>query len=164
MIEKYFKHQRTEYYCGPAILQIVLAAFGIRKTQRELARLAKTDKEFGRASGKETGTSITNMLRVLRSFGLHVDAGNNMTIVQLERALAQHKIPIVCFTERQENWGHYSLVSGFKNGYIKLLDPAEPQGKGKPMTVAEFKTRWRDPLHTKTVQWAAFVSAPKSLQ
>jgi ABC-type bacteriocin/lantibiotic exporter with double-glycine peptidase domain len=162
MLTKYFKHQRTEYYCGPAILQIILAAYGIRKTQRELARLAKTDKEYGRATGHETGTSIANRTRVLRSFGVTVDANNYRTISDIKRALAEKKIPIICFTERQENWGHYALVIGFKDGSIQLLDPAEPQGTGKPMTVTEFKNRWRDPLHTKTEQWAAFVSAPKS--
>src|SRR3989344_6188386 len=136
-----FFHQRTEYYCGPAIIQMVLAIYGIRVTQRKIAWHAKTDKMFGKATGKETGTSIHNMLRTLRIFGVIVQAGNNRTTTGIKRALKQNKLVIVCFTEREYSWGHYAFVLGFKGSYIKLLDPAEHMGRGKSMTTSEFKHR-----------------------
>ena len=162
MPRKHFRRQRTNYYCGPAVLQMVLAFFGIRKTQRELARLAKTDKESGRAYGAETGTSIKNMVATLRKLGLKVEANNYCTLTDIKLALRQNKVPIVCFTERRLNWGHYAIVMGFRGTYIELLDPAEPRGDGGPMTITEFKHRWKDPLFTKTTRWAAFVGPPKS--
>jgi hypothetical protein len=141
---------------------MVLAFFGIRKTQRELARLAKTDKEFGRAHGAETGTSILNIVATLRAFGLKVEADNHRTLIDIKRALRQNKVPIVCFTERKLDWGHYAIVIGFRGIYIELLDPAEPRGDGGPMTITEFRHRWNDPVHTKTIQWAAFIGPPKT--
>lgn len=157
-----FSRQRTEYYCGPAIMQMVLAAYGIRATQRQLAEQAKTDKAFGRATGTETGTSISNLITTLKLYGAKVDAKNHRTIVEIKQALKSNKAVIVCFTERHLNWGHYALVIGFTGKYIKLLDPAEQGGAGEPMTIQGFKRRWNDPLHTKSIQWAAFVDVPPS--
>jgi len=147
-VYKHFKRQRTNYYCGPAVLQIVASALGTRITQDEAAKLAHTNKK--------SGTSISNLVRVLNKFGT-VDAAEHRTVADIKKALAQGRVIIVCFTERHFNWGHYALVVEFKGKNIKLLDPAEKSGTGEPMTVKEFESRWKDPLYTKSVRWAAFV-------
>jgi ABC-type bacteriocin/lantibiotic exporter with double-glycine peptidase domain len=154
-----FFHQRTDYYCGPAIIQMVLGAYGIRITQREAARLAKTDKESGRATGKETGTSTKNLLKTLRDFGLRTEAHNGRTIKELKGALKTDLIVIVCYTESKEEWGHYAIVKGFRTRTIMFIDP-DAHTAHTPMKLREFKKRWQDPLHTKSKQWAAFIDGP----
>ena len=153
-----FARQRTNYYCGPAIIQMILAAFGVRITQLQAAKLAKTDKLKGRATGSETGTSIKNMLAVLRSYNLLVRASNHRSISDIKKALHRDAIVIVCYRERHYGWGHYSIVLGFRGQTIHLLDPDEGPA-GIYMSVSEFQSRWHDHIHTHTVHWAAFVTA-----
>ncbi len=137
---------------------MVLGAFDIFITQREAARLAKTDKEFGRSTGEETGTMPENIVAVFRSYGLTVKDGENFTIDHLRAATTKNIIPIILFTERQMGWGHYAIVDTITNLEVTLIDPAETLGR-HTMTVEEFERRWQDPLLTKTNHWAAFVSA-----
>lgn len=138
---------------------MVLGAYGIRITQREAARLAKTDKESGRATGKETGTSTKNLLKTLRDFGLRTEAHNGRTIKELKGALKTDLIVIVCYTESKEEWGHYAIVKGFRTRTIMFIDP-DAHTAHTPMKLREFKKRWQDPLHTKSKQWAAFIDGP----
>ena len=52
--------QETNYYCGPACLQMILANFGIQVSQSELAKQIKTDSI--------TGSEYEDMARVLNSY------------------------------------------------------------------------------------------------
>ena len=165
MVQKIpFFHQRTEYYCGPAIIQMVLAAYDIKVTQRQAAHRAKTDKLRGVATGAETGTPFRNLVGALRSYGVRVSAQNHRSVPEMRRALKKKKIVIVCFTERKFGWGHYAIVTRIRPTHIDLLDPAEHLGKGKPMTLAEFQKRWKDPTHTRSRRWAAFVEKKSSTE
>ena len=145
-----FFKQRTNYYCGPAVLQMILKAHGVRLTQDTIALEAKTTREYG--------TKTEDMVRFLRGKGFVVVDGNGKTIADIERALARGDIVIVCYMERHLDWGHYSSVAGIEHGRIDLLDPAEKDGSGLPFPLDEFESRWRDPAFTKTDHWTAFVS------
>ncbi len=149
-MHKHFKRQRTNYYCGPAVIQMAASVLGKRITQHEAAKLARTTERVG--------TSLANLVAALRKLGTTVDESQHRTIGDIKRAIKKGEVVIVCFTERHFNWGHYAIVAGFKKNYIELIDPAEKLGTGAPMTVKEFEKRWQDPLHTKSVRWAAFVS------
>ena len=157
-LHTYFRRQRTNYYCGPAIIQMVLAKAGVRITQRQAALEARTDKVSGRSTGAEVGTSLRGLLSALKSFGLRAVAAQKKKVTDIARAVAEGKTVIVCYTERHYNWGHYSLVERVTRRSITLIDPAERGGRVS-MPLAEFKKRWRDPLHTKSDRWAAFVTA-----
>lgn len=52
--------QENAYYCGPAVIQMVLHYFGIDKSQSELAEVMHTDKV--------TGTEYVDMARVLNTY------------------------------------------------------------------------------------------------
>lgn len=144
----FFKQINSDY-CGPAVLQMILCARGIKITQKKAAALAHTSRA--------RGTMPTGLVAALRKNGLMVAVKSGCTIRDLKRALAGHKLPIVCYTERRWNWGHYSIVLGFKGNHIILQDPAEHLGKHAPFTTKEFEKCWEDPKFTKSDHWAAFV-------
>lgn len=150
-MQRFFSRQINNDYCGPAVLKIILSAQGVSITQKEAALLAGTTRA--------NGTSPQGLVKALRAHGLSVTGGNNRSIADLKSATQNGVVPVVCFTERHFSWGHYAIVLGFKGRYIELLDPAEKNGKGEPMSVTEFAKRWKDPLFTHTNRWAAFVSA-----
>jgi ABC-type bacteriocin/lantibiotic exporter with double-glycine peptidase domain len=144
-----FFKQRTNEYCGPAVMQMTLHAYGMRATQKALALEAGTNKA--------RGTTLVGLVRALRKRGLQVEAAHNRSVRQLRAALRAKKIVIVCYTERAWNWGHYSIVRSFRGKYIILQDPAEHGGKPAPFTIEDFEKRWRDSKFTRSVRWAAFV-------
>ncbi len=150
-----FFPQQNEYYCGPATLQMTLEAYGISKSQRSLAKLAQTNKKVG--------TSIVGMVKTLRHFNLTVHASNNRSLSDIKKALRAGEVAIICYTEPLMEWGHYAIVQNITDKRIHLVDSDARDGKTS-LLLAEFKRRWHDALFTKTVRWAAFVSAPKYSQ
>ena len=142
-------HQRNNYYCGPAAVQMVVAAFGKRATQGEIAAVAGTTKK--------NGTSTLGLVKTFKSFGLKVEAGNDKKISDVQRALAKGAVVIVCYTELHWNWGHYAIVAGVRGKTIKLIDPAESLGTTVSLRIEKFAARWNDPLFTKSRRWAAFI-------
>ena len=150
----YFPSENDDY-CGPAVLQMVLAAFGISKTQDELAIEAGTPRT------PEAGTAPAAMVRVLKSYGLSVDAGESQNLLEVSKALQRDAIPIVCFTEPTWEWGHYAIVADVTEREVFLCDPDTDRGACHAMAREEFERRWHDHQFTKTNKWAAYASKPE---
>jgi ABC-type bacteriocin/lantibiotic exporter with double-glycine peptidase domain len=148
MKETPFYRQKNDYYCGPAIIQMTLGAFGMNITQRQAAREARTDQH--------KGTGVRDLVEVLKRHGLRVSAGNNKNLALLKRSLKKEAVAIICYTEPLLEWGHYAIVKKFYADRILLIDPDSRTGT-TAMLAAEFKRRWKDPLFTKTIRWAAIV-------
>lgn len=128
---------------------MALRARGIRITQKQFAKVAGTNKE--------TGTSTQGLIRALKKFGAKVEYGNGYNLRDIRHALDQEKIVIVCYTEHRGNEGHYAVLAGFQRNTITLYSPDEKGGQPVEMSVKEFGKRWKDPLFTKTIRWAAFI-------
>ena len=145
-------HQIHDYYCGPAVIVTVLRAYGIRTTQKKAERLARTNKKIG--------TTTRGLVSALRSFGVEVNAGRQ-TIGGVDRAIRDGKVVIVCYTEPNENVGHYAVAVGFDGADILLLSPDERGQRPVRMPIAEFRKRWKDPLFTHSRRWGAYVEFVK---
>jgi ABC-type bacteriocin/lantibiotic exporter with double-glycine peptidase domain len=61
-----FFRQQNEFYCGPAIVQMILAAYDTSLTQRQAAIRMKTNRHIG--------TKPSAMIALLLSFGYTVQA------------------------------------------------------------------------------------------
>jgi ABC-type bacteriocin/lantibiotic exporter with double-glycine peptidase domain len=70
--------QETAGMCGPASLKIVLEYYGIRKSEKELARLAGTAKPLG--------TGLKGMVKAAKKFGFKVAAKDNSSFADVERS------------------------------------------------------------------------------
>jgi hypothetical protein len=122
---------QTENNCGPASLAMVLAYYGIKTSQEELARLAGTS---------ELGTSREGMFDAVRHFGISYYSVDNCEFNYL-RNLYEKKIPVIV------DWfdtdcGHYSVVCKIDQENIYLRDPAREDIN--VMSLKEFDQVWFD--------------------
>lgn len=132
---------------------MILAAHGITRTQRQLAKEAKTPMT------RHSGTELKHMLKVLISHGFKVRAGQKKKISDLRKAL-KDKIIFIAYTDPFDNYGHYVIVRSCNKDTISFIDPDRYMGRFS-LPISKFKNLWKDPVFTKSVRWAAFVDAPK---
>lgn len=128
-----YSKQETDYYCGPAVVQMALARIGIVFTQKQLA------KEL--ATSPEVGTSADAIVALLRHHGLKPERRNGASLDDIRAALAEGKAAIVGYIDK-DNDPHYALASIVTDDTITLADPA--WGEAYTMPLQEFESRWRD--------------------
>ncbi len=147
-----FFPQENDYYCGPAIIQMVLAAHGKTITQLQAARRAKTNRHVG--------TAPRMLIQTLEKEGLRVQVKEKNTLAGVKKAIEQGAIVIVLFIEPVAEWDHYAIVREIKGDMVILLDP-DARGGRTTMLAKEFLRRWKDRDVAQTHRWAAFVEEPR---
>lgn len=112
--------QSTSYNCGPAVIQSVLAYYGINYREDELAKALGTTEKVG--------TSSSSIIGLFINLGLSVDA-RQMTIDDLRHAV-DNKIPtILCiqawpYTEGKLINDHYVVLVGYDKNIFTFEDPS----------------------------------------
>lgn len=124
--------QETEYYCGPAVAQMVLAHFGVSATQADIAKELNTDHVVG--------TSVKELQSFFSRREFIVSCKNNASWDDITKELT-HGLVIVGFIE-QGGDPHYALVTAVKEDAIVLNDPWH--GEGFTLKKEEFLERWKD--------------------
>ncbi|RJO59401.1 hypothetical protein C4546_02175 [Candidatus Parcubacteria bacterium] len=147
----YFK-QINGYACGPAVLQMLLRHYGIAKSQKTLFRQAKTNSKVG--------TSTTNMVKVLKAYGLKTREFNSANFDILTREIKKSQPILVKYLEPGENEVHYAIVLGLKRENLILNDPWH--GRAYAFPKKAFRLRWRNLKHPKRLSgWFLTVLAKK---
>jgi ABC-type bacteriocin/lantibiotic exporter with double-glycine peptidase domain len=129
-----YRKQETDFYCGPAIVQMILASNGTEIPQGEIAASLGTSDA--------TGTTIDAMRDFLHSCGFDVTRKNNASLEKIKNALDTDAMVVVGYVETSEDVPHYSLVKEVTANAIVLIDPWS--GNEQTMTPNEFESRWRD--------------------
>ena len=142
-----FFKQHTDYSCGPASLEMVLAFFGDKESENFLIKTAHTDKNFG--------TKHEWMIKTGKSEGFYCHSNSNSSIHEIEHFLLIGLPVIVDYTEPSENIGHYSVITGFKGNEIIMNDPWN--GRNFSISKSEFMSRWHDNI-TKSQKWIMVIS------
>lgn len=128
--------------CGPAVLKMVLEFYGIKKTEKELAKIAGTTEK--------AGTEIPQLCKTFKHFGLKTQIKVNSTYVDLHQYLKKG-IPMVVgwYTRGKKEDpddimadGHYSVVIGLDKKFIYLQDPEI--GKMRKLERKGFLIVWLD--------------------
>jgi ABC-type bacteriocin/lantibiotic exporter with double-glycine peptidase domain len=148
--------QENEHTCGPAVVQMTLASFGIQVEQTTLDEKLETPREA------DKGTDTKMMIQVLKEYGLAVIEKQPANLSDVQDALTQNAVVIICYTEPDLDFGHYAILSEVADDYVVLVDPDPDHGPNFKMPREEFEKRWRDPLFTKTDHWLVAVSAEQS--
>ena len=125
--------------CGPASLKMVLSYYNINKSEKELAKLTKTNK---------AGCSEKEIVKTAKSLGLKGKIKQKSTIKELKQ-LNKKGIPVIVDWFSPEEAGHYSVVVGFNKNNIFLADPHF--GKIKQYNLDWFKERWYDIVNDKLI-------------
>ena len=109
--------------CGPASLKMVLAYYGVDKTEAELAKLCGTDSGLG--------TDDISIKKVAESLGFNAEIHNNSAFEDIQKWLDK-KVPVIVnwFTRGRIDYGiaevpdgHLSVVVGLDDKNIYLQDP-----------------------------------------
>ena len=128
----YFE-QKNAYSCGPAVLKMVLAYFGIQAEQDALVHLVTTSPQLG--------TPQERMARVAREYGFGYLIKQGATLEDISLYLHEKLPVIVNFIEPDGNEGHYGLVVGKHGGNLFIHDPWN--GPNFKMNADDFLRRWR---------------------
>ncbi|MCX6773890.1 MAG: cysteine peptidase family C39 domain-containing protein [Candidatus Micrarchaeota archaeon] len=130
-----YHHQKKIYTCGPASMRIVLDRLGIKDSEEILARMLRTNPNYG--------TKFKPFSLAARSLGLSYIEKKNASIRDLRGLLGQGYGIIVCYldnTDRKNIWDHYSVVRKLDNGNIYFLDPW--YGPRKKFSLRHFRRIW----------------------
>lgn len=137
--------QATTYTCGPATLAAALAWYGRTATEPALAAKLGTTPD--------DGTTIADMVRVARSYGIDAQPREGLTLADLEAAIGAGEVVIVVLQAWAKpepptggyagkwNEGHYVIPVAIDREAILFEDPAV-EGARAYLTIAEFMDRW----------------------
>lgn len=114
--------QRTGYWCGVASIANALEVLGIRRTQREIAKLCDVTPE--------TGTDEVEMKRALLANGVAVDEwyGDKFAEEQSWAWVKSHLLnagPVVLCVDDEDHW---VTAVGLCAGMVIVFDPSRNTG------------------------------------
>jgi len=120
-------------FCGPASLKMVLNYFGVRKSERELAKLI--------GCTRVKGAEAKNLLKAAEKLGFKGSIKDFSEIEDVKKYVQKKKIPVIVdwFSEDE---GHYSVVVGIDKKNIYLQDPE--LGRIREIDIETFKRVWFD--------------------
>jgi len=139
---KPFQETLNAGMCGPASLKIVFDYYGVKKSEKELAKLCKHNKDLGVDDEK--------MKKTAESLGFKVKIKNNSSFKDIERWLDK-KVPVIVdwitrgrrdYPDSEVAEGHCSVVAGLDDEYIYLQDPEI--GKIRKLKRSDFMKVWFD--------------------
>lgn len=135
MLDVPFYTQDTAYSCGAASVQMLLAYFGMRRSEHELMERLHTDRLYG--------THHQAILTELAKDGLFVYVNADAHLDEIAFFLEHRKLPsLVHYIEPDADEGHYALVIGVDRRLVTLNDPWH--GPRYTLSVREFEMRWHD--------------------
>lgn len=139
---KPFQETLNAGMCGPASLKILLSYYGVKKDEKELAKLCGTKNDLG--------TDDRGIKKAAENLGFKVKIKNNSSFKDIERWLDKN-VPIIInwFTRGRADYadtdvadGHYSVVCGLDNKNIYFQDPEI--GGMRKLDREDFMTVWFD--------------------
>ncbi len=130
--------QEKDYTCGPASLRAVLSYWGIRRSEKALAKEAHTTMAGG--------TSHAGMVAAARACGMYTESMYDSSITDLEMYVDKGMPVIVNFMLGDEDeaqglrYGHYSVVAGYDGGSLCIMDV--DGGRERGISKSSFESIW----------------------
>ncbi|MBP2637935.1 MAG: hypothetical protein H6Q72_3842 [Firmicutes bacterium] len=137
--------QETEYTCGVACVQSILACYGFDYRQDELALILKSKPKLG--------TDYHKMIHFFKMLGFQASSIENMTIDCLKSYISDGIVPLL----RLQAWGengvdyatdwkdsHYVIACGYEMDRIFFMDPWT-LGNYTFLPAIELLKRWHVP-------------------
>jgi predicted double-glycine peptidase len=138
--------QATDYTCGVAALQSVLAYYGEDFREEYLSKKLKANFH--------DGTAYSEMANFSRKQGFHVDINKKMSLADL-KATIDKKLPVILCIQAwgdgpgtnnyRDEWndGHYVVAAGYDEENIYFMDPSTI-GNYAYIPAKELLERWHD--------------------
>lgn len=125
-------YKQTRSTCGPTSLRMVLAYYGIEKTNAELEKMTNCSLKYG--------TEAKNILNAAKKLGLTGVIKDNSTLSDL-RKWYKANVPVIVDWFDEDD-GHYCPLIKIDAKNIWLLDPQTAKPRKIPLT--KFKLIWFD--------------------
>ncbi len=161
--QKFFRAQEKPGWCGQAVIQMVLKAAGIEKSQKSI-----TNDVYQQWYGTAPQIILAYLSRFFNSLGYQEKATKSDLIFHLKKK----RLIIVDWWDdlNPDEWpdGHYSLVLAFdkKRNKFTLADPSAGRGIWQ-IDAEKFRQKWYDYLdinkRIKLKGWLLWVD-PSSVQ
>ena len=127
----YFK-QQNDYFCGPAVLQMIFSFFGQMIDQKTLAQKIGTTIEHG--------THKEKMIKISREFGYDVWYQEKAKIEDLKNNIDLGLPVIINNLDTKYDEGHYAVVVGYDDKNIIVNDPE--YGLEREVPIPLFLKEW----------------------
>lgn len=124
--------QQSSGLCGPASLKMVLEYFGVKKSEKELAKLSKAHPHHG--------TTAANLVAAAKKLEFKAHYKDFSSLKEIKKYLDK-KIPVIVDWWSVDD-GHYSVVAGLDKKFIYLQDPE--LGKINKLDLITFQRNWFD--------------------
>ncbi|MBU2616822.1 MAG: C39 family peptidase [Nanoarchaeota archaeon] len=144
MVKFPFYKQETNYTCGAASMRMALEFFGIKKSEKQIAKLLNTNKV--------RGTWHKDFPLVAERFCLSYVDLRNATIRDLKTYHKKGFVIILCYFFPEKKFDHYSVLKKINERYVYFWDPLF--GKNHKYPIKHFKKIWRsDPKYENEKHW-----------
>ena len=147
--KKYHSFQKKPGWCGPAVIQMVLARASIKKSQVEIAKAVYK---------KWWGTPQQMILAYLSKFFKIVNFKTNADFKDVYFHLKKGNSVILNWWDDFDEanpGGHYSIAIGYdgKLHALTLLDPSNQRPGIWMISEKEFQNKWYDTLDVHDRTW-----------
>jgi ABC-type bacteriocin/lantibiotic exporter with double-glycine peptidase domain len=144
MVRIPFFKQETCWTCGPASMRMVLAALGIKKSEKQVVKLL--------SANKVRGTWAKSFPSLAEKYKLNYLVKRNASIEELRKLLKEGYIVLTAYYVPKEKVDHYVVVKKIDKEYIHFLDPFYgPEHKYK---LTYFRKIWKtDPKYDSEIGW-----------
>lgn len=124
--------RQTPSYCGPTSLRMILGYYGVKASEKGIAK----------ASGarKKIGTPAKGLVKAAKRYGFSARVKDNARISDIQDCLLKGIPPIVNWFSTDE--GHYSVVTGMDRQHIFLNDPEK--ARKRKIKIPKFENCWFD--------------------
>ena len=129
-----FYRQEKEWTCGAACVRMVCASLGVKKSEREFARLLRVQRK--------KGTLHKEIPMLLEKYHFQYVVGRKGVIADLRRLLKQRYRCMVGYWLIEHKCPHYAVVQKIGSTKVYLLDPW--CGPHHSYSLKEFKKIWYD--------------------
>lgn len=148
-----FHRQKTKYTCGSAATRMTLEACGIRRSEKQVAKMLGTNKV--------RGTWAASYPKVFERFRLNYTVMRNADIADMRRLMKKNYIILTSYYYPREKVDHFVVIRDITKTHIHFWDPWF--GPDHKYTLTYFQRIWRtDPRYDDERGWFIAVKKPDS--
>jgi len=128
----HFKQDNADS-CAPAVLHMLTAYYGNKRTSRRIQQMVNSDPAHG--------TKNVDFISAAEELGFEVYYKSNANLNDIKGFIEADTPVVVTFKQREDGEGHYSLVIGITDEKIIFNDPL--LGASFEMPLGDFENSWR---------------------
>jgi len=137
-----YHKQESSYTCGAASMRMALEYLGIKRSEKQVARLLGTNKV--------KGTWEKEFPKLAERYRLSYVVNHRGAISDLKRLNKKGYVIIICFHHPVDKIDHYSVIREIAEGKIHLYDPWK--GPDSVYKLSYFDKIWRTEQE-KDLRW-----------